>query len=310
MHVPLTEESNAILGPLIAHNKEFVLAGQSINKVCLPMSMLELEYISIIQKSIFDPYLNLALVFFDTTLLHSATLEGNTVFHLLAANPKFLERMLENIEQNPEEKMARNLVISILHKNNSGNNSFDLVVQQKQARSLQIMLRMLNLKPKSQFAKMIDPHIEALFQMNPSELLEYLENCVFSNKLMEGIEKAEWSWDKDEVIFESSSSYLDKSWLTQLGKVSFNLQGEDALEGVEEGQSRENTEGEVEDLPSKLKSVVQKLGDNFRKKTVSRLREKIEKAEKIEDADIYGIDTMDQTAFEQFTKIKIQKMKQ
>jgi len=60
----------------------------------------------------------------------------------------------------------------------------------------------------------MDPHIEKLFELELSELLEYLENCYFENKIMGGIEKIEWTWDKEHIYLASSSAFLDSKWLT------------------------------------------------------------------------------------------------
>ena len=46
-------------------------------------------------------------------------------------HPKFLEKLMENIILNKEDKLAKNLVLFIMDKDNEGNNAFDIVVHQK-----------------------------------------------------------------------------------------------------------------------------------------------------------------------------------
>jgi len=89
------------------------------------------------------------------------------------------------------------------------------------------MLQMLNMKPLARFSKMIGPHIDALFRMEIAELLQYLENGYFTNKIMSGIEKLEWTWKKEEIYLEHNSSFLDAKWLSQIGRVKFDLEAED-----------------------------------------------------------------------------------
>ena len=45
--------------------------------------------------------------------------------------------------------------------------------------------------------------------MEINELMAYLENGFFSNKIMSGIEKIEWIWKKEEIYLEHNSSFLD-----------------------------------------------------------------------------------------------------
>lgn len=84
--------------------------------------------------------MNLQFAFFDTSMLHCITREGSNLFHIFAMYPKYLEKLMDNIMLNKEDKLAKNLVVFICDKNSSGKTAFDIVVEQKQAKSVQLML--------------------------------------------------------------------------------------------------------------------------------------------------------------------------
>jgi len=205
-------------GPLVATKRSFVI-GDMLNSIYLPYSYMELIYAEniagILEQSL--TFKEEVIIMPDFTQF---AIQNTNILHMFAINHRLLNSFMEAIlKQEQKDMSVKEEFFGVLLKNNKGQTPLDMAVDNESPKCIELMLMMLNKQPSLSLSGLVDVHFDKLFSLGTKIFEEYLANCWFQNKIMDSIQKVEWSHHSDTIYMAYHTSFLDRRFINRIGKL-------------------------------------------------------------------------------------------
>lgn len=146
-------------------------------------------------------------------------IKGETFFSLYALNHNFLRIVLEEImklddtfnkKEENESYGKKMLFLHLLYPNNEDQSAFDLAMEKKSPKSIEVMLKMLCKLEDLSLSKYLLHHFAQLFTMELTSFHSFLDSCVFQLPKMRQIKEVKWNHKEDEIYVDYHTSYLSE----------------------------------------------------------------------------------------------------